>query len=103
MAPPGFDENMGLLETMADLPVQELVAQPCIEALDVPVLPRRAGFDEDGRRADRGDTVPDGPGDAFEPLSERMLAGMPRRMNRSARTSMTSVEESIRRARTARL
>jgi hypothetical protein len=39
MAPPRFDENLGFLESVEDLPVQELVAQPGIEALDVAVLP----------------------------------------------------------------
>ena len=37
------------------------------------------------------------------PLSERIQAGMPRRMNRSVSTSMTSVEESFLRTRMARL
>ena len=39
MAPPQFDENLGLLEGVEDLPVQELVAQSGIETLDVAVLP----------------------------------------------------------------
>ena len=39
MVPPGFDENLGFLEGMEDLLVQELVTQPCIEALDVSILP----------------------------------------------------------------
>ena len=37
------------------------------------------------------------------PLSERIQVGMPRRMNRSVNTSMTSIEESLRRTRMARL
>ena len=63
MAPPGFNENLGFLQGVEDLPVQELVAQPCVEALDVAVLPRRTRFDEGGPGADRGDPLLDGPGD----------------------------------------
>ena len=36
---PGFDQNLGFLEGVEDLPVQELVAQPRIETLNVAVLP----------------------------------------------------------------
>ncbi len=41
MTPPGFDENPGLLEGVEDFSIQELVAQPRVEALDVSVLPGR--------------------------------------------------------------
>ncbi len=37
------------------------------------------------------------------PLSERIQVGMPRRMNRSVSTSMTSIEESLLRTRMTRL
>ena len=39
VAPPGFDENLGLFESVEDLPIQEFVAQPRVEALDVSILP----------------------------------------------------------------
>ena len=39
VAPPGFDENLGLFEGVEDLPIQEFVAQPRVEALDVSILP----------------------------------------------------------------
>ena len=42
MAPPEFDENLGFLEGVEDLPVQELVVQPRVEALNVPILPERS-------------------------------------------------------------
>ena len=45
-----------------DFSVQELVAQPCVEALDVTILPGRSRFDEGGPGADRGDPLPDRPG-----------------------------------------
>ena len=48
MESPGFDEDLGFLEGVEDFSIQELVAQPRIEALDVAVLPRRTGLDEGG-------------------------------------------------------
>ena len=45
---PGFDEDLGFAEGVEDLPIQELVAQPRLEALDVAVLPGRTRFDEGG-------------------------------------------------------
>ncbi len=60
MAPPGFDENLGFLEGIEDLPVQELVAQPRVEALDTAVLPGRTRLDEGGPGPDRGNPSPDG-------------------------------------------
>ena len=68
MAPPGFDENLGFLQGIEDLPVQELVAQPRVEALDVAILPGRSGLDEGGPGADRGDPSPDGPGNELRAL-----------------------------------
>ena len=63
MVSPGFDENLGFLEGVEDLPVQELVAQSGIETLDVAVLPGRSRLDEGSAGADRGDPPPDGLGD----------------------------------------
>ena len=60
MAPPGFEENLGLLQGVEDVPVQEFIAQPCVEALDVSVLPGRAGLDEGGPGSHLRDPSPDG-------------------------------------------
>jgi len=38
MAPPRFDENLGFLQSVKYLPVQELVAQPGIETLDLALI-----------------------------------------------------------------
>ena len=62
MAPPGFDEDLGFLEGVKDFSIQELVAQPRIEALDVAVLPRPTGLDQGGAGPDRGNPSPDGLG-----------------------------------------
>ena len=68
MAPPGFDENLGFPQGVKDFSVQELVAQPCVEALDVTILPGRSRFDEGGPGADRGDPLPDRPGNELQPV-----------------------------------
>ena len=74
MAPPGFNENLGFLQGVEALPVQELVAQPRVEALDVAVLPRRTRFDEGGPGADRSALLLDGPA----PCRNRRLNVLPR-------------------------
>ena len=100
LARPGFDENLGFSQGVEDLSVQELVVQPRVEALDVSILPGRTWLDEGGPGADRGDPAP---ATNSGPLSERIQAGIPRRMKRSVRTSLTSTEENLRRTRIARL
>ena len=47
---PGFDENLGFLEGVEDLSVQEFDAQPRVEALYVTVLSGRTQADEGGPR-----------------------------------------------------
>jgi hypothetical protein len=42
VAPPAFERDTRLLERVEDLAVEQLVAQPGIEALDEAVLPRTA-------------------------------------------------------------
>ena len=61
--PPGFDENLGLLEVVENLSVEEPVAQTGVEALDVAVLPWRTRLDEGCAGADQRDLLPHGPGD----------------------------------------
>ncbi len=39
MAPPRFDENLVFIQGVENLLIQELVAQPRIEALAISVLP----------------------------------------------------------------
>ena len=70
MAPPGFDENLGLLQGVEDLSVQELVAQPRVETLDVTIFPRRTRLDTGGPGANRGDPSPHGLGDELRAVVE---------------------------------
>lgn len=101
MTPPAFHDDPGFLQRVEDLTVEKLVAQPGVEALDVAVLPWAAGRDVGSLRPDSCDPVLDCLGDDSEPLPERMCSGTPRRMNRSDRTSMTSVGLSLRSMRIA--
>lgn len=57
-----FDEELGFFQRVEDLPIEELVAQPRMEALDVAVFPGRARRDESRAGPDRGNPLPDGLG-----------------------------------------
>ena len=46
LLPPELDQDLRLLQRVEDLSVQQLIAQLPVEALDVPVLPRRTRLDE---------------------------------------------------------
>ena len=43
-----FDQDLGLAQVVEDLAIQELVAEPGVEAFAVPVLPGAAWFDVSG-------------------------------------------------------
>ena len=45
---PPFDEHLGLLECVKDLPVEQFVPEFAVEAFTVAVLPGTAGFDIEG-------------------------------------------------------
>ena len=45
MAPPAFDDDLGLAQSVEDLAVEQLVAKAGVEALDVAVLPGAASLD----------------------------------------------------------
>jgi hypothetical protein len=45
---PAFDDYLGFSERVEDLPVQQFVPEPSIEALDVAILPWAARLDEGG-------------------------------------------------------
>lgn len=52
---PTFDHDLRLPERVEDLAVQKFIYQASVEALDVAVLPRRAGSDVGCLGADAGD------------------------------------------------
>ena len=54
---PVLDDDLGLLEGIEDLAVEQLVSEPRVEAFTVAVLPRGARCDIGGPGADGGDPV----------------------------------------------
>jgi len=69
---------------------QELIPKPAVERLDVAILPRASGLDEQGLHADLVEPLTHLLGCELRPLSERMYLGTPRRTNRSLSRSNTS-------------
>src|SRR5580693_3409012 len=63
MAAPAFDHDPGLRERIENLPIQQLVPEPSVEALDEAVLPGAARRDISHLRSDGRDPVLHGVGD----------------------------------------
>ena len=57
--PPAFDHDLRLLERIEDLPIEQLVPKPGIEAFDEAVLPRTARSDVSRLRSDSRDPLLD--------------------------------------------
>ena len=66
--PPAFDHNLGLAQTVEDLPVEQLVPQPGIEALDEAVLPWATRGDVGGLGTHRRDPCLDRLGHELRPV-----------------------------------
>ena len=58
MPSPAFDDNPHLFEGIEDLTIEQLVAEPRIEALAVAAFPWAPRLDIGGLRADRRDPIP---------------------------------------------
>jgi hypothetical protein len=56
VATPALDDDLSLAERVEDFPVEQLVSETGIKALDVAVLPRRARCDVGRLRTDRCNT-----------------------------------------------
>src|SRR5690606_25165485 len=92
----------GLFERVEDLAVEEFVAQASIEALDVAILPWASGCDVGSLRPDGGDPVLHGRGDELRAVvGTDVLRHAAQDEQVSDRTSMTSVELSLRSMRIA--
>jgi hypothetical protein len=50
VAPPGFDQNLGLIERLENLSIKELIAQAIVEAFNIAVLPGAAWRDKPSGR-----------------------------------------------------
>jgi len=48
VAAPFLDQDLGFAQGARDLAIEEFIAKPGVEALAVPILPGRTGFDESG-------------------------------------------------------
>jgi hypothetical protein len=55
VAPPAFDNDLGLAERVEDFAIEQFIAKARVEALDVAILPRTAPLDVSGLGADSCD------------------------------------------------
>src|SRR6516164_10949701 len=101
-ASPTLDDDLGLAQSVENLAVEQLIAKAGVEALDVAVLPGAAPLDVGGLGTDSGDPFLHRLGDELRSVVGPDVSGMPRRMNSSDRTSITSIALSLRATRTAR-
>lgn len=75
MAPPAFDDDPGLRERIENLPIQQLVPEPSVEALDEAVLPGAARRDISRLRSDSRDPVLHGLGDELRSVVRAKALG----------------------------
>jgi hypothetical protein len=45
VAPPTFDDDLGFAQGVEDFAIEQFIAQPSVEALDISVFPRTAWLD----------------------------------------------------------
>ena len=45
---PLLDDDFGLRQRVEDFPIEQFIAEACVEAFAVAIFPRRAWFDESG-------------------------------------------------------
>src|SRR5215210_656237 len=103
MASPAFDHASGLPQGVEDLSIQQLVPQPRIERLHIPVLPRRAPLDVRRLGPNRGDPFLNCFGHELRSIVRPDVARHAlAEMNKSESTSMTSMALSLRSTRMAR-
>lgn len=93
---PAFDDDLRLPHRIEYLAIEQFIPHPGVEALNAPVLPGASGFDESGFASTPSIQVRRLLATKSGPLPLRTNAGVPRRMNRSVRASITSVELSFR-------
>ena len=57
--PPSFDDHLGLLKSIENLPIEDLISEFSIEGFVVSILPGAAWLDEQGLDSDPSKPVPD--------------------------------------------
>ena len=75
MPAPALDDDLRLAQRVEDLAVEQLVAEPGIEALDIAILPGAARRDVGGLGPDRRDPLLDGLGDELRAVVGADVAG----------------------------
>ena len=73
--PPAFDDDLGFLQRVEDFAAEKFVAQTCIEALDVAVLPWTAWCDVGGLRANSSNPFLHGLRHELRPIVRTNLPG----------------------------
>jgi hypothetical protein len=68
VAAPVFDDNLGLLQRVEDLTVEQFIAKFAVEALAMAILPRTSRFDVSGPGPDCGDPIPKRLGDELRAI-----------------------------------
>ncbi len=63
IVPPAFDHDLGLLECVEDLSVEQPIAQLAVETLAIAILPRTARLDVRGLGSNGDDPIPQRLGD----------------------------------------
>ena len=74
---PALDQDLGLLQGVETLPVEQLITQLPIEALVVTVLPGAARLDIEGVDADPAEPGPDRIGRELSPVVGADMIGWP--------------------------
>ena len=68
VAPPTFDDDLGLAQRIEDFAIEQFITQACVEALDVAVFPWTAWLDIGRLCADGCDPLPHGLGHELRPI-----------------------------------
>ena len=75
MLPPASDQDLGLLQRVEDLPVQQLIPELAVEGLVISVLPRRARFDIERFHTDPAQPVAHGMGGKLRAIVRTDMIG----------------------------
>ena len=75
VTPPAFDDDLSLAQRVEDFAIEQFIAQACVEALDVAVLPGAARRDVGGLCADRSDPFLHSLGDELRAIVGTDVAG----------------------------
>lgn len=93
---PVLDQDLGFLEGVEDLAVEQLISKLAVEALAVATLPRTCWLDEQRPDGQAIQPFPYRVRTELRAVSERMCSGSPLVTNSSANDSMKSVDRSFR-------